>query len=210
MKCYAFLGATRIGGYMSSSFFKIFFCFSLVLSLFIIIFFIPIFSSKNLPNTPIKIQNQLQELNGNFTWPAPGYTRITSPFGPRVSPTGGASSYHSGVDISAPAGSNIVAAFSGKITLTEFKGAGGYTITIVNDNFTASYCHVSPNFIVQVGQHVKQGDIIGNVGPKNVYGIIGNPYKDSKGNPTNGATTGPHLHFTLKKDGKAINPLEYL
>ncbi len=195
---------------MSSSFFKPFLCSSLIISLFIILFFIPIFSFSKLPiELPSNNTSEFQELSGNFTWPAPGYTRITSPFGNRKAPTGGASSFHSGIDIGAPTGSSIVAAFSGQVTLTEFKGAGGYTITIVCDNFSASYCHVSPNFIVHVGQYVKQGEVIGNVGPKNVYGIIGNPYKDSNGNPTNGATTGPHLHFTLKKDGEAINPLDY-
>lgn len=56
---------------------------------------------------------------------------------------------------------------------------------------------------------VTAGQIIGNVGPKNVYGIINNPYKDSFGNPTNGATTGCHLHLTIKKDGLAENPLKF-
>ena len=106
-------------------------------------------------------------------------------------------------------GSYIVAAFSGKVTLTEFKGAGGFTITIVNNNYSASYCHVDPIFLVHIGQYIQKGQIIGKVGPKNVYGVIGNPYKDKNGNPTNGATTGPHLHFTLKIDEKAVNPLDY-
>lgn len=86
----------------------------------------------------------------------------------------------------------------------------GYTITLKNSTYTASYCHVSPEFKVYVGQKVKKGDVIGNVGPKNVYGVSGNPYKDSNGNPTNGATTGPHLHFTLRKDSDLVNPLDYM
>lgn len=97
-------------------------------------------------------------------------------------------------------GCNIVSLFSGIVTFTGFSGAGGYTITIQSLEFTASYCHVSPNFKVFVGQSVKKGSIIGKVGPKNVYGVPNNPYKDKNGNPTNGATTGPHLHLTLKKN----------
>ena len=139
-----------------------------------------------------------------------GYTTITSKFGKRVAPTSGASTYHSGIDIAAPTGSNLVAIFSGKVTYSGFQGAGGYTITIENAPYKVSYCHVSPDFIVYVGQNIKKGQTIGMVGPKNVYGIIGNPYKDSSGNPTNGATTGPHLHLTLKKDGTNVDPLEYL
>lgn len=107
-------------------------------------------------------------------------------------------------------GSNIVSAFNGIVTFVGFNGGGGYTVIIQGDEFTASYCHVSPNFLVYVGQFVTQGTIIATVGPKNVYDLPNNPYKDSSGNPTNGATTGPHLHFTLKKDGVLTNPLIYL
>ena len=49
----------------------------------------------------------------------------------------------------------------------------------------------------------------GQVGPKNVYGVKGNPYFDSQGRPTNGATTGPHLHLGIRIDGKYRNPLNY-
>ena len=63
--------------------------------------------------------------------------------------------------------------------------------------------------LLKFGDHVYSGQVIGHVGPKNVYGVKNNPYKDSSGKPTNGATTGPHLHFTIKKDGKAVNPLNY-
>jgi len=91
--------------------------------------------------------------------------------------------------------------------MSGFNGAYGYTVSIENDNIVASYSHLSSYFLVYVGQVVTQGMIIATVGPKNVYGAPNNPYKDSNGNPTNGATTGPHLHLTIKVDGQAINPL---
>lgn len=56
-----------------------------------------------------------------FCWPLPGYYTISSPFGFRISPTTGASSYHSGIDIPAPIGTNIYATFSGKVTYLDFE-----------------------------------------------------------------------------------------
>ena len=87
-----------------------------------------------------------------------GYTYITSYFGYRGLPKAGATTYHAGVDIGAPEGSKFIAICDGTITLT-------------NDNMKVTYCHVSPNFIVKVGDTVLKGQVIGNVGPKNVYGV---------------------------------------
>lgn len=114
-----------------------------------------------------------------------GYTSITSKFGPRKSPTTGRQSYHYGVDIGAPAGSNIVAIFSGQVTFIGFSGANGFTVTVTNGNLSSSYSHVSPTFLVYEGQYVNKGEVIAIVGPKNVYGVPNNPYKDLNGNPTN-------------------------
>ena len=119
----------------------------------------------------------------------------------------GASSYHSGLDIGAPEGTKLIAVISGEITFASFLGGGGYTITLTSGNVKFTYCHVSPNYIVKVGDFVTQGQVIGYVGPKNVYGIKGNQYFDENGNPTNGATTGPHLHFGVRVDGEYIDPL---
>ena len=115
----------------------------------------------------------------------------------------GASSSHSGIDIPAPEGTKLIAVADGEITFTQFLGAGGYTITKV------TYCHCSPNYIVKVGDMVKQGQVIGYVGPKYVYGVKGNQYSDSNGKPTNGATTGTHLHLGIRIDGKYQNPLNF-
>ena len=86
---------------------------------------------------------------------------------------------------------------------------GGYTIVIQNANISISYCHISPQFIITKGASINASQIISYVGPKNIYNIINNPYKDVNGNPTNGATTGTHLHITIKKDGITVNPLDY-
>ena len=135
-----------------------------------------------------------------------GYTTITSFFGKRVSPTSGASSNHKGVDIGAPEGSSLIAIADGEITFLDFLGGGGYTLTLTTENYKFTYCHISPQFLVKEGDYVSQGQTIAIVGPKNVYGVIGNPYKDANGNPTNGATTGPHLHLGMRD----IKTNEYL
>ena len=207
---------------MSSSFLKKFYyliIFIFIFSIIIIIFFIPslsqnvnynfIFKKPNLSNIYSNTNSVNMNLNSEFLWPTPGFTTITSPFGKRYSPTYGASSYHEGIDIGAPAGTNIFSVLSGTVTLAEFYGAGGCTVIIDSGIYKVMYCHVSPNFLVYVGQNVNQGDLIANVGPKNVYGFSENYFKDSNGNPTNGSTTGPHLHLNIKKNGSSIDPLSF-
>lgn len=171
-------------------------------------FFIPLYSNSNIENS--NINSDIIDFNPNgFVWPIPGYTRISSFFGKRISPTSGASSSHSGIDIPAPPGSKIIAVANGEITFRSFLGAGGYTITLSFNNFKVSYCHCDPNFIVNIGDKIKQGQVIGTVGPKNVYGVPGNQYFDSQGNPTNGASTGPHLHLGIRVNNNYTNPLDY-
>ena len=197
---------------MSSSFFKPYFIgisITLIVSILFCTFIPAVFPDYKLTTSNIKyLRTNISD--GSFPWPTPGYTTITSPFGRRNAPTSGASTFHSGIDIGAPTGTNIIAVCSGNVAFLGFSGAGGFTITITNSTFSASYCHVSPDFIIYLGQNIRQGQIIGKVGPKNVYDVPNNPYKDSNGNPTNGATTGPHLHFSLKVNGKSVNPLDYL
>ena len=182
----------------------------ILFSILICIFFIP----------SITLGNSYQEINEsqiffygnqNFAWPIPGYTRISSHFGKRTAPTSGASTFHKGVDIPAPEGTTLIATTSGQITFIGFLGGGGYTITLsTQDGLKISYCHVSPHYIVSKGDLIIQGQVIGNVGPKYVDGVIGNNYTDSTGRHTNGATTGCHLHIGFRLNDKYVNPLDYL
>lgn len=158
----------------------------------------------------LPIKNLLIFNPDGFVWPIPGYTSISSPFGKRNAPTSGASSFHYGTDIPAPEGTKLIAIADGQITFCSFLGAGGYTITLSFDNFKVSYCHVSPNFIVSVGDFVKQGQVIGCVGPKYVYGVPGNPYSDSSGKPTNRCYYAVVIFiYGFRIDGEYKNPLNY-
>lgn len=138
-----------------------------------------------------------------------GFHTITSHFGNRTSPTTGASSNHSGIDIAAPIGTDIYSVTSGIVIYAGFNGANGCTVQIKSNNILISYSHIDPEYLVSIGEEVNSGDIIANVGPKYLYNIPNNPYHDKAGIPTNGATTGAHLHLSIKKDGIAVNPLDF-
>ena len=114
---------------------------------------------------------ELDFSNSNFVWPTPGYKTITSPYGYRKAPTGGASSYHGGIDIGAPTGAEIHAVFSGEVISTAFDGANGFTVKVSDGTYLCNYSHVSPYFLVYVGNQVIKGEVIATVGPKNVYGV---------------------------------------
>ncbi len=194
---------------MSNSFFmpaKAFVSFLIFIIIFISLFFIPFFSESYFEYS--QSSNIIIDISSSgYAWPSPGYTTINSYFGYRYSPTAGASSYHSGLDIGAPEGAQLIATTSGEITFTGFLGGGGYTITLTSGNIKFTYCHVSPYYIVKKGDYVTRGQVIGYVGPKYVYGVKGNQYSDENGRPTNGATTGPHLHFGVRVNGDYVDPL---
>jgi len=188
---------------MTHSLQKFFLTGFIILTLFIIIFFTPFIENTN--NTIEILEFELYD--SGFIWPAPGYMKINSYFGKRTAPTKGASTYHKGIDIGAPEGSKLVAIADGIISYTGFLGGGGYTITLTHEDLKITYCHTDPNFFVSVGDTVSQGQVIGLVGPKYITGVKNNQYKDSSGRPTNGATTGPHLHFGVRKNDSYIDPL---
>ena len=89
-------------------------CFFIII---ICIFFIPFFNNDTITtiSTSENTNYQITTSNG-FCWPIPGYTRISSYFGYRKAPTVGATSFHGGVDIPAPSGTNLISAITGKGT----------------------------------------------------------------------------------------------
>lgn len=147
----------------------------IILILFISCLFTPVISTSELLSYDLNAIENFEISEAGFLWPTPGYTKINSYFGKRLSPTAGASSYHKGLDIGAPENTKLIAVVDGIITYTGFLGGGGYTITLSVDNMKITYCHVSPYYIVEVGDEVVQGQVIGFVGPKNVYGVVRKP-----------------------------------
>lgn len=185
-----------------------FYSFFIIIIIFTILFNIIVFYQTNTNVFYENIQNNfIFSTNKDFIWPIPGFHNISSSFGNRVHPITKKVSIHDGIDISAISGTNIYAVSNGKVVFTGFNGANGYSIHITHNNLEFIYGHVSPNFIVNIGDEILQGQIIGNVGPKYVEKTPENKYSDYTGKSTNGSTTGPHLHFSIKKDGIAVNPL---
>lgn len=130
---------------------------------------------------------------GQMAWPLPNYSTISSAYGWRF----GGSNLHTGVDITGGGcnGANIVAANDGKVVKANWSYTPGqsYGIYVMIDHgggMTTLYGHCS-NLLVTEGQEVKRGQAIANVG-------------------STGWSTGPHLHFEVRKDGAHTNPLPYL
>ena len=123
--------------------------------------------------------------------PLKSYT-ITSAFGMRIHPISGKEKFHEGVDMSAPQGTPIYAAKSGKVTRTAFQAGGaGYYVSINHgDGFSSIYMHMT-HYIVSPGQYVNAGQVIGYVG-------------------STGGSTGPHLHFGIAYKGTYVNPMKYI
>lgn len=180
---------------------------SFFIIIIILVFIIHITSASfsNTSTIPIEYldKDSVFHYNSNslYSWPLFGYYTISSGFGHRTSPTTGASSYHSGIDIPANENTNIYAICDGIVTFTGFYGADGYSIIIENKSYelTIIYGHVSPNFIVSKNQSILKNQKIGFVGPKYVDSLENTKYFDNTGKKTNGATTRMPSTFNNKK-----------
>lgn len=128
---------------------------------------------------------------GMFTWPAPSYTRISDDYGYRMHPTLGIEKFHNGVDMAAPGGSPILAAYDGTVIAAAYSSSmGNYIMIDHGDNLYTIYMHASALYVSK-GQEVSKGEQIAAVG-------------------TTGRSTGNHLHFGVRKDGNYVSPWNYL
>ncbi|MBR5581647.1 MAG: M23 family metallopeptidase [Treponema sp.] len=131
------------------------------------------------------LQKAMGEL---FIWPLSGGYRISSRFGPRLDPFTGVPSSHTGIDLAIVQGTPIKAAMSGKIAVVGYTNVYGNYVIIDHENgYQTLYAHLQKPAPVTKGQRVAQGTKIG---------LVGNT----------GYSTGPHLHFTVYKNGKLIDP----
>lgn len=97
----------------------------------------------------------------------------------------------------------------GRLNLSGWYGANGYSVIISHKNgLTSTYGHISESFLVSIGESVSKGQKIAKVGPK--YVSKKSEYTDNSGKYTNGATTGPHLHLAISKNGKKIDPIQVI
>ncbi|AQT87007.1 hypothetical protein B1222_23530 (plasmid) [Paenibacillus larvae subsp. pulvifaciens] len=134
----------------------------------------------------------LENISGD-RWPLKGYKARSSSYGPRKDPFTGKTKFHKGIDIPAPNGTPISSAMNGIVkNVKSTNNSGGYgelTIIESDDGSIQTYYAHQSRIVVRQGMRVKVGDLIGYVG-------------------STGQSTGPHLHFEIRINGKVVNPLE--
>ena len=128
---------------------------------------------------------------GVFCFPAPSYTRISEEYGERIHPILGVPQFHNGIDIAAPNGSPILAAYDGEVVAAAYSGSmGNYVMVDHGDSLYTIYMHASALYVSK-GELVTKGQQIAAVG-------------------STGRSTGPHLHFGVRKNGGYVSPWGYL
>lgn len=128
---------------------------------------------------------------GMFKWPCPSYSRISDDYGNRMHPTLGIEKFHNGIDLAAPSGSPILAAYDGEVVAADYNASmGNYIMINHGDGLYTIYMHAS-SLYVSKGALVTRGQKIAGVG-------------------TTGRSTGNHLHFSVRKSGSYVSPWNYL
>jgi len=128
---------------------------------------------------------------GMFAWPCPGYKRISDEYGSRMHPILGVEKFHNGLDMAAPSGTAILAAYDGDVVAAAYSGSmGNYIMIDHGSGLYTIYMHCSALYVSK-GQTVSKGQNIAAVG-------------------STGRSTGPHLHFGVRLNGNYTSPWNYL
>jgi murein DD-endopeptidase MepM/ murein hydrolase activator NlpD len=118
-------------------------------------------------------------------------TKISSRFGRRVDPINGKIGFHSGIDFKGDTGDKVTATGNGVVTKSAYnKGLGNYVVLCHGHGYKTTFAHLSRR-LVKKGEKISRGQTIG---------LIGNT----------GRSTGSHLHYEIRLNGKAINPMKYI
>ncbi|MDR2518708.1 MAG: M23 family metallopeptidase [Spirochaetaceae bacterium] len=142
-----------------------------------------------IPGAKMRSEDLKLVLGELFIYPVRG--RLTSPFGWRKDPITGARRFHAALDLAASTGTPVKAAMEGRVSTVGLNSVyGKYIIVTHNNGYQTMYAHLNAASVTQ-GTYVSQGAKIGEVG-------------------STGYSTGPHLHFALYKNGRAVNPLDFL
>ena len=131
-----------------------------------------------------------KQASGSMYWPVPGHSRVSSPYGYRIHPILKISKMHTGIDIPAPSGTPTVSTKDGVVIASSFMRGYGNCIMVDHGGMVTVYAHLSSR-AVSVGTRVSAGQTIGYVG-------------------STGMSTGPHLHYEVRINGKTTNPMNYL
>ncbi len=135
-----------------------------------------------------QINNVINE--SGIMWPLPGYYNLSSLFAGRIHPITGKPQHHTGIDIPAPSGTDILAAKSGVVTTSTYNNSyGNYVVVSHSDGTSTLYAHMSRRGVSK-GEVVSQGQYIGDVG-------------------TTGSSTGNHLHLEVRVNGSRVDPTQY-
>lgn len=135
--------------------------------------------------------NPVKYTGGVMAWPVPSSQRITSYYGYRIHPVYKTKKFHSGIDIGASYGVDIVAAADGTVTLSADNGGYGKCLIINHGSGISTLYGHNSVLLVAKGQKVTKGQVIAKAG-------------------STGVSTGPHLHFEVRVNGSTADPTQYL
>jgi murein DD-endopeptidase MepM/ murein hydrolase activator NlpD len=142
-----------------------------------------------IPGAHMRSEDLKMALGELFIYPIRG--RFTSPFGWRSDPISGVRRFHAAIDLAAPIGVPVKAAMDGRVSAVGVNSTyGKFIILSHSGGYQTMYAHLNAVSVKQ-GDYANQGSKIGEVG-------------------NTGYSTGPHLHFAVYKNGKAVNPLDFL